>query len=495
MCTAHSEQNLLRIVGVHGTIPTLQKQFCQISAFSRPSGGEGYFVLNYLVRFAEEYGFEYKLYGDGDIFVMDVAATPGCESQYMAMLQCHSDMVTVPQNMTTPRGIHRNGPWLETDGTTTLGADNGMGIAIALQYCTDPKAVHGPLRVLITPQEESGCQGIVRVPKAVFENVHYVINLDWESETICTGSGGIKMVEGLVNVDCHSRMIGQELKINISGVTGGHSGVEIHRDGASATHEMLRVLYELQKKCGSFGIVSIESGTGWSQIATSSEAKILFDSNCDQANILKHFDQIAAEICSEFRETDKNMKCSREFKHTEDPVYAAPFEWTDYFLSSAVTLQHGVWYRDAKGLPQTSSNMATLRTQQAGELKTFVFEFMLRGCVESQLSAMVHNIDASLFGCHGKTAVVHTVPGWRPEDSHLLRTAMEVFKKVFRRKVIAQPTHAGLECPTILLYNPNVEMISIGPRIENAHQVTERVYMPSCSKIYRCLSGILRNVA
>ncbi|MDC7221673.1 MAG: beta-Ala-His dipeptidase [Spirochaetales bacterium] len=467
--------------------------FTELSVIPRQSGNRGP-VKGWITSWAEEHGFEWKS-DKIDNILIKVPASEGLEDRPTLILQGHSDMVCekTPDSdhdfSRDPLDLYRDGEWLRARNTT-LGADNGIALAMAFDLALNPEVSHGPLEILITSDEEIGLLGANGL-ESDFLSGRTLINIDSEDEGVLTvGCAG--------GSDCHfdfegewEKAEGEICEILIDGLTGGHSGVDINKGRASAIQLAGRLLAGLLDE--NLSLVDFQSGSGATNaLARRAELVLLVKKggvDRNQAELSRWEEIFKAEL----GQADSNLTISLDCKgpaRTECLGAASFLQFIDLILS----LPHGVvsLSREIDNLVETSANLAAVK--KTG--KTFHFSTSQRSSVMSRLKEINLRTVASarLAGC---TNIVsnNRYPSWQPDwDSSLLAKTKEIYGNLYDREAVVEVIHAGLETGIIGSKYKGMDMISLGPTIENPHSPDERLLIPSIQMVYNLIFEIIRSI-
>ncbi|MFX0107336.1 MAG: beta-Ala-His dipeptidase [Candidatus Hodarchaeota archaeon] len=433
-------------------------------------------------------------------------ATKGRESVPPLLLQGHMDMVCETDrpdgfdfdNEPIPVRIQDNGEWVDADGTT-LGADNGIGTSIALSLILDPDVSHGPLEVLITVDEETGLVGAFGLDLEVLEiDSKYMINIDSEDLgviTIGSAGGGDTTLTKILEM---RTVVGEAtcFCLSVSGLQGGHSGVNIHEPRASANKliaEMLSALVsEMNVHLSSWNggskhnAITRESTVKFAvETGRSLQAEELLDNS--RSSILDYY-KTAAEDAMPL-EPEIDIKWEKA-----EPAPAFSLEESIKIIQSINVIPHGPirFSPSIDGLVETSNNLAVIKTEDS-EISVLLFT---RSSVDTELESFRQRISdlASLSGwsVDKKTAY----PGWNPNPrSSFLQFVKRHFESQTGTTVSVEAIHAGLECGIVGSKIPGIQMVSIGPRMENAHTPDERVRIADVGILYNVMKSILKNLS
>lgn len=469
----------------------LWKYFDEIRKIPRCSKHEEK-IGAYVVSVAEKLGYESKVDDEGNVVIIK-PATPGHENAPGVVLQGHLDMVCeknsdVAFNFDTdPIDLVIDGEWITANGTT-LGADNGIGMAAALAVLEDKEMVHGPLELLFTTDEETGLNGANGL-KPDFLKGRILLNLDSEEEgEFSIGCAGGADSEISLQI-AREQTAGSFLKISLSGLRGGHSGIDIHTGRGNAVQLLARLLYKLEAP---FKLATLEGGNKHNAIPREGFATVSVESGDVEAfkkAVQKRFD----EVKFEYKTVEKSMALGME---TIDKLEKQPMSSASQmtFLAVLLGLPHGVMAmsQEIEGLVETSNNVAIIRTDE--DKSTFYTS--TRSSILSALEATRTKIEAIADTAGAKIAHHTGYPAWTPNlDSKILQTMKKVHKDLFGKEPKVSAIHAGLECGIIGEKYDGMDMISFGPDLENPHSPDERIHIESVGRFYQLLAATLKELA
>jgi dipeptidase D len=471
---------------------SLWKHFAALSAIPRGSGNEAG-ARNYVLQQAASLGLEATVDPIGNVVVRK-PARPGHEGAVPAALQSHLDMVCeknegTPHNFETdPIHIVRDGDWIKANGTT-LGADNGVGVATCLAVMEDQTVAHGPLEFVFTIDEETGLTGAVKFPNGALR-AKYFLNLDGEEEgTLCIGcAGGINTI-ARHSLSMETAPTGAAWRLKISGLAGGHSGVDIHKGRGNAVRALGRVLAALMD---AFPVAVAEMKGGSKRNAIPREAYAIVTLDAARENELRSLVKtVEAEIQSELGAFDPALAITIDAAPRPDKVISAAD--ARLAVSLLLSLPHGVLAMSPAipGLVQTSTNLATVSTAD-GQL---LIETSQRSSIESSKQATERMV-AGIFRLAG-CEIEHSgeYPGWKPEPtSDVVRKAEAVHQEILGAKPELVAMHAGLECGVIGEKHPGMQMVSFGPHIIDVHSPSERLKISSVQPFWKFLTGLLERI-
>lgn len=437
-----------------------------------------------------------------------VPATRGMESCQPILLQGHLDMVCETnrpggfdfQNNPIPVRIDKNAEWVSAEGTT-LGADNGIGVTLALALLADRSNdnVHGPLEILFTVDEETGLTGAFALDTKSFGiKSRMMLNLDSEKMGFITigsaGGGDLELTKELPLIQ-RPEKDKQFMKLNVSGFQGGHSGIDIHLPRASANRIVARLLSVLSREIG-LGLCYWNGGTKHNAITREAEAKFAIPVekaaqaekllNAEKAGLLAYYMNTVGNATP----LEPNMKIEWA-KSDSAPLYST--EDSSRILSTASNIPHGPirFSPDVTGLVETSCNFAIVKT----EGPKILFHLSTRSSVNAELEALRDSlVDLAKLG-DWSVVKLPAYPGWKPEPkSKFLQFVKSHYESALKREVIVEAVHAGLECGIIGARIPGMQMVSIGPTVENAHSPDERLHVPDVAIFYRMLKDLLASL-
>lgn len=468
--------------------------FDQITKVPRPSKKEEK-IRQFLLDFAKEHNISVKTDEVGNV-VMSKPATPGKENAPTVVLQGHMDMVCESNDKNfdfdnNPITTIIDGEWVHADGTT-LGADNGIGMAASLAVMVDDSLVHGPVEALFTVDEETGMTGANNLGKDMM-NGSILLNLDSEDDgEIFIGCAG--GVDTTITFDYKREMAPADnhwFKIDLSNLSGGHSGGDIHEGRANSNKLLARFLFNLSLK----HVVKLSEISGGNlRNAIPRAAHAVFGvSSESKEKVMVAFNEYVAAVEKEYAHTDPNMTITIE--SVEKPEYAIDTDTSDRLIRSLYACPHGVisMSHDLEGLVETSTNLAAVKMQ---DNSTILITTSQRSSVESRKWDIARQIEALfvLAGAH----VTHGdgYPGWAPDmNSTIMKIASDAYEELYNVKPAIKAIHAGLECGLFLTKYPHLDMVSFGPTLRGVHSPSEKMHIPAVEKFWNQLTLILKKVA
>ena len=467
------------------------KNFYGLTQIPRPSKHEGK-VQEYLLEWGKEHGVEVFRDDTGNI-IFRAPATPGMENRRGVILQGHMDMV--PQKtgdsthdfLTDPITTLIDGEWVTAD-RTTLGADNGIGIAMGLAVLEDKSLKHGPVEVLVTYDEETGMTGANSLKPGVLQG-DILINLDSEEEgELCVGCAG-----GLdASADFKYRMYKTPeghvgYKLTVKGLQGGHSGMDISLYRANANKVVARILLPLVEQFG-VKVADFTGGSLRNAIPFEACAEILVPS-AESRKVKALVEKIFAEVKAEFAESDPGAVMLYEKQAKPAAKYIQPSVLLRA-VKAMFACPSGVirMSRTMEGLTETSINMAIVRTQK-GHL---TIHSLMRSAVDSAKADLAERVRCIFELAGAEITFAGGYCGWTPKlDTPMNKVMMEQFAKVYGREMKIMATHGGLECAIMGAKYPHWEMVSVGPTIKYPHSPDERVNIPSVERTWNYLKAVL----
>ncbi|MCO6438920.1 MAG: aminoacyl-histidine dipeptidase [Phycisphaerae bacterium] len=477
--------------------------FAGILRVPRPSKHEEK-IRAHILGLAKEKGLKAKEDGVGNI-VVDVPATKGHEKAPLTVLQAHLDMVCEKTGDSThdfdQEGIHAfvdrdpaSGEAILRARGTTLGADNGIGVALAFAAATDKDVVHGPLELLFTIDEEAGMTGAKALTPQSFRG-RRMLNLDSEEDDrIYIGCAGGCDTNLTWRFDTAPVEPGYEsAEVVISGLRGGHSGCDIHEGRSSAIKLLARIL----SRCGeeNLRIVRVSGGSKRNAIPRDAAATV-----CGPKSLFDRLARTAEEVRAESAAESFEPSAKIEVRKAADGDAASAMSASDTqrLLDALLSLPHGVlgMHPRVPGLVESSNNISTIASSKNGSSLRVEVGTLSRSSSDSRIAEVLAQIEAVARLSGASVERANDYPGWAPNpQSPTLEIARNVYKELFDNDPEVAAIHAGLECGIIGKRVGEMDMISIGPRITGAHTPEECVFIPSVEKSWQFLSVLLRKLA
>lgn len=460
--------------------------FEDLNAVPRPSKKEER-VIEFMKSFGENLDLETYVDPAGNVIIKK-PATSGMEDRQTVILQAHLDMVHQKNSDTDfdfdTMGIQSyiDGEWVKAKGTT-LGADNGMGVAAAMSILSSKEIAHPAIEALFTIDEETGMTGAFELQQGILDG-SILLNLDTEDDDeFSIGCAGGIDTNTSYNYIEDTPAGSFAYKISVTGLKGGHSGMDIHLERGNANKIMNRLMAEGQN----FGIqiVEVNGGSLRNAIPRESFATVVVTSD----EYLEAFDLAKEEITEEFSIADGGLKI--EIEASEVPAKAMTSDDTNKVIQAIYAVHNGVYRMSMAidGLVETSSSLARVIVKD-GEFKT---QSLQRSSVESSKMDVAHTVGSvfALMGCE----VEHSgsYPGWAPNPNSAILNVMEtLYKNMFNEEPQVKACHAGLECGILNERYPGLDMISFGPTIRNPHSPDEMVNIKSVEKFWNFFVEVLK---
>ncbi len=466
------------------------KHFYSLTRIPRPSGHVEQ-VTEFLVNFGKELGLESFTDEVGNVIIRK-PATPGMENRRGVILQAHMDMVPQKNNDTVhdftkdPIETWVDGEWVKAKGTT-LGADDGLGVAAAMAVLEAKNLKHGPLEVLITKDEETGMYGAFGLKEGTLKG-DILLNLDSEQEgELYIGcAGGIDITASLEYKEEAPADGFVARKLTLKGLRGGHSGLEINEGRGNANKLLARVVHDLlvEFDCQ---LASFEGGNMRNAIPREAHAILLFNPD-DMEGLDDYIKEYEAQINSEYETIESNV--SLKMEEVEVPATVVPEEIQDNMINVLMACQDGVM-RMIPTVPdtvETSSNLAIVIIA-GGEAEVRI---LARSSCDTMKDFLADSLAACFSMAGMKVEFSGGYSGWQPNvNSPILQAMKASYKEQFGTEPAVKVIHAGLECGIIGATYKNLDMISFGPTLRSPHSPDERAYIPSVTRFYDFLVATL----
>lgn len=467
--------------------------FAEINQVPRPSGHEEKMGA-YLKQFAEKHNLGFKIDAAGNV-LLSKAATPGYENRKTVVIQAHQDMVPEKNPdvqidfLTDPIRTKIEGEWMLAQGTT-LGADDGVGIAMGLAAMIDDTIEHGSLECLFTTDEERGLTGAEAV-SADFMSGSILLNLDSEDEgELFVGcAGGIRTNAYFEYQPIQVPAGYIFLEVAFKNGKGGHSGDDINKGQANANKVLNRFLYQANRKYNLY-LCSFNGGGLHNAIPRDAKAVIAIPMK-DKENIRVDFNVWAAGVQEEFKRREPVLELTLE---STDPQPAIDRTTANGLINSLMAVHNGIFElsRDIAGLVETSTNLASVKM---GDGNRILITASQRSSADNGKDVMADTVRAALElgGAHVENLASY--PGWAPNmDSQILNIAVSTYKQLFGCEPKVKAIHAGLECGLFKERYPQMDMISFGPTLRGVHSPEERLHIPAVQKCWDHLVAILKAI-
>lgn len=487
-------------------MPTTERVFQlfkELNQIPRPSHHEER-VADYLCQFAERLHLEYKRDKENCV-VISKPATPGHEGAEPIVLLNHMDMVCVGMKdpLSDPIEAYVENGWMKARGTS-LGADNGIGLSMALAVLEDDSIVHPALEVMTTTNEEDGMSGASQLSKDFLKG-RKVINLDSEDyDTITTGAAGACLQFHRIPVQRKPAPGGKRrwYRIRFEGGLGGHSGVDINKGRCSAVVPAWAILAAIYNEY-EFDVASIKIGEANASIASSAEIILTIPSG-EGSEFVKQQEEMMNEwLKEEYGDNDPNMHCTIEKCEREETVINA--EALEALLTCLEQTPQGVvkMSETMKGTVETSNNVGRIVTerQRVGDGTSGMDDCIFvsthtRSFIDNDMEELSRDIANVFAACGAKSEMVMSAPAWQEDqNSDFLRLTSDTFQDVlgWRPRMVAM--HFVLEAGFFVQHYPGIQMASIGPRIVEPHSTSERIELSTIEDIWKVLNELLKRLA
>ncbi|MFK8045504.1 MAG: aminoacyl-histidine dipeptidase [Crocinitomicaceae bacterium] len=472
---------------------TIWNHFEDLNAVPRPSKKEER-VRAFMVDFGKSNGLQ-VLEDDCGNIIIKKAATAGMESKATVIIQSHLDMVHQKNNDTDfdflTQGIQSwiDGDWVKAKGTT-LGADNGMGVAAAMTLLSSKDIDHPALECLFTIDEETGMTGAKELDGSLLTG-EYLLNLDTEDDDEisigCAGGIDTNTSYSYDSVSTSSNSIAFE--ITLKGLKGGHSGMDIHIGRGNANLLLNRLIFEFS--CfGNVQLASFEGGGLRNAIPREAKCIVVVDGDKNEG-FFNVYNTITTEITSEFSVVEPSMTFS--IKETSLPNSVVSIYDMPKILGAIYNAPNAVWKMSDKieGLVETSSSLAKVSIKDG----KFITQSLQRSMIESGKRDIANALRINFERIGADVVQNGDYPGWAPNpDSKILDIVVSKYKAMYNEVPKVQACHAGLECGILNKHLPNCDMVSFGPTIKNPHSPDEKVNIKSVLKFWGFLLEVLKEI-
>ena len=473
----------------------LWNYFHEITQIPRPSKKEEK-ILAYLLNFAKKHNLEVKQDKAGNVLITK-EATKGKENVPTIILQSHVDMVC-EKNTDVEHDFDNDpietvieGDWLKAKGTT-LGADNGIGVAAQLAVLASKDIAHGKIEALFTIDEETGLTGAFALEQN-FMTGKTLLNLDTEEEGEiyigCAGGRGTKAFFKYKYKEIPRNHFW--FKVTVKGLKGGHSGSDIDHGLGNANKILTRFLHQFIDKDYKLMLSEIDGGNLHNAIAREAYAIAGVKSKHKETVRVK-LNLLLADLQDELKHTDPNIDITLE--STDTPKEAIGAKKVRKLILALTACPHGVieMSRDIPGVVETSTNLASIKMRKDNIIEVGTSQ---RSLTESSKHSIVNTVSAVFKLAKAKVVNNDGYPGWKPNpDSLVLKIAIDEYKSLYNKTPEVKVIHAGLECGLFLEKYPELDMISIGPTIRNAHSPDEKTEIASVPKWWDFFVQLLENM-
>lgn len=467
--------------------------FEEITQYPHPSKKEEK-IIAYITDFAKKLNLTYKQDKIGNV-VIKKKATPGMENRKGVVIQGHLDMVceknadVVHDFLNDPIKPYVDGDWVKAKGTT-LGADNGIGVAMGLAVLASDNIQHPDIEVLLTLDEETGLTGAQQLGPDLLDG-RILINLDSEEDgTFIIGcAGGINTSGTFPYEDEPIPPNSIAIQIALKGLKGGHSGLEINDGRGNAIKLLNRFLWNLSKQI-EFNLSSINGGNAHNAIPREAFATITIHQN-NKTDLSVFAERFRNILLNEWKTKEPNLQL--EFSQVELPAKVLSKRQRNNLLSTLYVLPHGVirFSPDVKGLVQTSTNLAVISTQN----NEIFIQTSQRSSLESEKIDIASQVRIAFELGQAQPKISSGYPSWQPNiNSPILQIAKFTYSNMFGNEPKIEIIHAGLECGLIGEKYPGMDMISFGPTLKDVHSPAERVQISTVKKCWEFLLEVLKNI-
>lgn len=464
------------------------KNFAALNAVPRPSKKEEK-VIAFIKNFGESLGLETKVDATGNVVIYK-PASKGMENRQMVTLQSHLDMVCQKNNDKVfdfeTQGIQMlvEGDWVTADGTT-LGADNGIGVATIMSILESENLVHPPIEALFTIDEETGMTGAFGLQPGFLKG-DILLNLDTEEDDEidigCAGGVDVTATRTFESLAVE----GEAVSLEIKGLQGGHSGMDIHKGLGNANVLLTRILFAGLES--GFQLVKIDGGGLRNAIPREAKALVY-------PKDIEKFLQAAATVKADLLDEYKTLEPDLEIKISKENVNAKALslEASIGFVRALKAAHNGVYRMspDVEDLVEASNNIARVALKDGNA----TVMCLTRSSVDSTKFAVADQLKACFELADMEVAYTGAYPGWKPNPhSEIVEAMVKIYKEKFNEEPKVVACHAGLECGIIGASHPNMDMVSFGPTIRGAHSPDEKVNVKSVQKFWGFLQDILKAI-
>ncbi|MEN8222696.1 MAG: aminoacyl-histidine dipeptidase [Acidobacteriota bacterium] len=481
----------------HEKTKEILKWFEEITKIPRCSKEEDK-IVNFLIEWSKENGFEYKI-DDVQNLVINVPASAGKENSPIVVIQGHMDMVCEKTPDSThdfkndPIKLVYDGDWLTAD-RTTLGADNGIAIAMAMAAALDKDLVRPPMELLFTVDEETGLTGANALQPGFIEG-KLLINVDSEDEGVFTvGCAGGINTDLILPVDQENIPSGYgTFSLKTGGMKGGHSGIDIPLEKANAIKVLARTMTSIVDAGYEIFLTDIKGGSAHNAIPRDAEAELLIkESDLDKIKAMVSDDEQTIKF--EHTSTDPDLEIKLAQANETSASKAVNSAGIKKLCDFVLAIPHGVFAMstDIDDLVETSNNLANIKLEN-GKVKILTSQ---RSSLVSRLDALTNSIEAIARLAGGEGISSDGYPPWEPNmDSALLDTSVKLYEKMYSKKPVVEVIHAGLECGIIGDKNPGMDMISIGPTLKYPHSPDEKIHVGTVGLVWDFMTELLKELA
>lgn len=470
---------------------SLWAHFTALNAVPRPSKKEER-VIDFMKSFGAQLGLDTQVDKVGNVIIKK-PASPGMEDRETLVLQSHLDMVH-QKNASTVFDFHTQGIEMYVDGDwvrakgTTLGADNGIGVAAIMAILSATDIAHPAIEALFTIDEETGMTGALNLEGGLLKG-KILLNLDTEEDTELTigCAGGVDVTAQGSYSTIPATGFSSGYKISVTGLTGGHSGGDIHLGRGNANKILTRVLYRLSQKF-KFGLSSFDGGSLRNAIPREAFATIATLQD-DNKSLVQKVHHLSEQIKTEYQLTDAAL--SIRIEACPMPEQILPTNLQNNILRALYSCPSGIYRMSPAivGLVQSSNNLARVLIQDG----QYSVQCLTRSSVDTEKQDLADAITATFEQIGARISLNGSYPGWQPKpDAPIIQLMSSLYEELFGSKAHVNAVHAGLECGILGQNYPDMQMISFGPNIYGAHSPDERVQISSVQKFWQFFTETLK---
>ena len=467
------------------------EDICQVP---RPSKKEDR-IIDFLMEFGKKHKLETKRDEIGNVLISK-QATPGKEHLKTVVLQSHMDMVC-EKNSETNHDFDQDPiiPWIDNGWVkakgTTLGADDGIGMAAEMALLTSTDIEHGPIECLFTVDEETGLSGAFALQPDFFKG-DILLNLDSEDEgELFIGCAG--GIDTIASIEYTKEEIPNDhfpIRIEVKGLLGGHSGDEINKGRGNSNKILNRFLWQINKKYD-IRIADFNGGNLRNAIPREAYAIITLPSKFKE-NVRVDLNIYASDMEEVWSISEPRLKLSLE--STDVPEFVIDKESSCNLMDAIYACPHGVFAMSSKmpGMVETSTNLASVKFSEANKITITTSQ---RSDVDSEKYNIAQMVGTVFTLANAKIEHTDGYPGWAPNpNSEILDVAVDSYKRLFGKDPIVRSIHAGLECGLFLEKYPNMDMISFGPTLRDVHSPDERINIETVDQFWKHLIDVIKNI-
>ncbi len=467
--------------------------FADLNAVPRPSKKEER-IIEFIIQFGNKLGLETYKDEVGNVIIKK-PSSKGMEQKQTVVLQSHLDMVHQKNAATNfdfnTQGIEMfvDGDWVKANGTT-LGADNGIGVASIMTILSTKNIPHPAIEALFTIDEETGMTGALNLQGGLLEG-KILLNLDTEDDnelTIgCAGGIDVTATGSYTHEAPPPNTVAY--KIFVKGLTGGHSGMDIYKGRGNANKIMNRILLATFEKFG-IQIASIDGGSLRNAIPRESVADIVILEN-DEPELESFIGELEKEIKAEYNTTDNHLSIT--ITKAEEKIRVMQKGFQVKLMRCLYATENGIYRMsaDIEHLVQTSNNLARVLCKN-GE---YTIQCLTRSSVDSEKMDLAKSLKSTFELIGAKVDFKGSYPGWTPKpEAAIVKTMSSLYKEMYNEEALVSACHAGLECGILGTNYPDIEMISFGPNIRGAHSPDEKVQVSSVQKFWNFFLETLKRI-